>query len=119
MEYSHQKGIVNGVFGWPAIHTRKSGKEEVPKLDNIFIDIGAKNKKKLKKWTYMWDVSSLILTASISSTKQICLSYIDNRAGGFMIAEVGRLLHENKVKLPFGLYITNAVQEEVGLRGLR
>jgi putative aminopeptidase FrvX len=37
--------------------------------------------------------------------------------GGFMIAEVARLLHENKKKLPFGLYITNSVQEEVGLRG--
>jgi putative aminopeptidase FrvX len=34
-----------------------------------------------------------------------------------MIAETARLLHENKVKLPFGLYITNSVQEEVGLRG--
>jgi putative aminopeptidase FrvX len=34
-----------------------------------------------------------------------------------MIAEVVRLLKENKVKLPFGLYITNSVQEEVGLRG--
>ena len=34
-----------------------------------------------------------------------------------MIAEVARLLHENKIKLPFGLYITNSVQEEVGLRG--
>jgi putative aminopeptidase FrvX len=42
---------------------------------------------------------------------------LDNRAGGFMIAEVARLLKENKVKLPFGLYITNSVQEEVGLRG--
>ena len=41
----------------------------------------------------------------------------DNRVGGFMIAEVARLLKENKVKLPFGLYIVNAVQEEVGLRG--
>jgi putative aminopeptidase FrvX len=37
--------------------------------------------------------------------------------GGFMIAEVARLLHENKKKLPFGLYITNSVQEEIGLRG--
>ena len=34
-----------------------------------------------------------------------------------MIAEVARLLHENKKKLPFALYIVNAVQEEVGLRG--
>ena len=42
---------------------------------------------------------------------------LDNRIGGFMIAEVARLLKENKKKLPFGLYITNSVQEEVGLRG--
>jgi len=42
---------------------------------------------------------------------------LDNRAGGFMIAEVARLLKENKKKLPFGLYIVNAVQEEIGLRG--
>jgi putative aminopeptidase FrvX len=37
--------------------------------------------------------------------------------GGFMIAEVARLLKENKKELPFGLYITNSVQEEIGLRG--
>jgi len=42
---------------------------------------------------------------------------LDNRAGGFMIAEVARLLKENNKKLPFGLYIVNSVQEEVGLRG--
>jgi putative aminopeptidase FrvX len=37
--------------------------------------------------------------------------------GGFMIAEVARLLKENKKKLPFALYVVNAVQEEIGLRG--
>ena len=41
----------------------------------------------------------------------------DNRVGGFMIAEVARLLKENKKKLPYGLYVVNAVQEEIGLRG--
>src|SRR5690606_39186836 len=41
----------------------------------------------------------------------------DNRIGGFMIAEVARLLKQNNKKLPFGLYVVNAVQEEVGLRG--
>jgi len=42
---------------------------------------------------------------------------LDNRMGGFCIAQVARLLKEEKVELPFGLYIVNAVQEEVGLRG--
>ena len=35
----------------------------------------------------------------------------------FMIAEVARLLHQNNKKLPYGLYVVNAVQEEIGLRG--
>ena len=32
-----KKGLVDAIFGWPAIHTRK-GKEEPPKTDNIFLD---------------------------------------------------------------------------------
>ncbi|MEO1714585.1 MAG: M20/M25/M40 family metallo-hydrolase, partial [Bacteroidota bacterium] len=42
---------------------------------------------------------------------------LDNRMGGFCIAEVARLLHENKDELPYSLYIVNSVQEEIGLRG--
>ena len=42
---------------------------------------------------------------------------MDNRIGGFCIAEVARLLKENNIELPFALYIVNSVQEEVGLRG--
>jgi len=40
-----EKGIVKGVFGWPAIHVRDASKEEAPSLKNIFIDIGAESKK--------------------------------------------------------------------------
>jgi putative aminopeptidase FrvX len=113
-----KKGIVKGVFGWPAIHTRKSGKEETPKLDNIFIDIGAKDKKEVKALGV--HVGCVITYPDafhvLNKNKYVCRA-IDNRAGGFMIAQVARLLHENNIKLPFGLYITNSVQEEVGLRG--
>ena len=52
----------------------------------------------------------------LNKNKFVCRA-IDNRAGGFMIAEVARLLKENKDKLPFCLYVTNSVQEEIGLRG--
>jgi putative aminopeptidase FrvX len=34
-----------------------------------------------------------------------------------MIAETARLLKENRKTLPYGLYVVNAVQEEIGLRG--
>ena len=113
-----KKGIVKGVFGWPAIHTRKVGKEEVPKLDNIFIDIGAKDKIEVEKMGV--HVGCVITYPDsfqiINKNKFICRA-IDNRAGGFIIGQVARLLKEEKVNLPFGLYVTNAVQEEVGLHG--
>lgn len=113
-----KKGIVKGVFGWPAIHTRKSGKEEAPKLDNIFIDIGATNKEEVEKMgVHVGCVITYPDTFQILNEDKFVCRAIDNRAGGFMIAEVARLLHENKKKLPFGLYITNSVQEEIGLRG--
>ena len=113
-----KKGIVEGVFGWPAIHTRKNGKEEVPKLDNIFIDIGAKDKKEVEKMgVHVGCVITYPDAFKVLNKDKFLCRAIDNRAGGFMIAQVARLLKENKVKLPFGLYITNSVQEEVGLRG--
>ncbi len=113
-----KKGIVKGIFGWPAIHTRNKAKEEPPKLDNITIDVGAKDKAEVEKMGV--HVGCVITYPDefkiLNGDKFVCRA-IDNRAGGFMIAEVARLLHENKKKLPFGLYITNSVQEEIGLRG--
>lgn len=113
-----KKGIVQGVFGWPAIHTRQRGKEEAASLHNIFIDCGCSTKEEVEKLgvhvgcviTYPDDFMIL------NNDKFVCRA-IDNRMGGFMIAEVARLLKENKKKLPFGLYIVNSVQEEIGLRG--
>lgn len=113
-----KKGIVKGLFGWPAIHTRKSGKEEVPKLDNIFIDIGAKDKKEVEEiGVHVGCVITYPDTFHVLNKNKFVCRAIDNRAGGFMIAQVARLLKENNIELPFGLYITNSVQEEVGLRG--
>ena len=40
-------GIINGVFGWPAIHTRSGEKEEAPSLKNIFIDCGCISKEEV------------------------------------------------------------------------
>jgi putative aminopeptidase FrvX len=113
-----KKGIVKGVFGWPAIHTRTRDKEEAPKQNNIFIDCGCDTKAEVEALgVHVGCVITYPDTFTILNGNKFVCRAIDNRMGGFMIAEVARLLHENKIKLPFGLYITNSVQEEVGLRG--
>ncbi|MDG1160175.1 MAG: M42 family metallopeptidase [Flavobacteriales bacterium] len=112
------KGIVKAVFGWPAIHTRGAGEEKPPKLDNIFLDCGCATKEEVEALGV--HVGSVITFEDelMELNKRFYVGRaLDNRMGGFMIAEVARLLKENKKTLPFGLYITNSVQEEIGLRG--
>ena len=113
-----KKGMVKGIFGWPAIHVRQGEKETVPSLKNIFIDVGCSSKKEVEKLGV--HVGSVITFEDelITLNKNSFVGRaLDNRMGGFMIAEVARRLHEKKVKLPFGLYVVNSVQEEIGLRG--
>ncbi len=112
------KGVVKGVFGWPAIHVRQGEKETQPSLKNIFIDIGCSSKKEVEKLgVHVGSVITFEDELITLNKKYFVGRALDNRMGGFMIAEVARRLHENKVKLPFGLYVVNSVQEEIGLRG--
>ncbi len=112
-------GIVQGVFGWPAIHVRDHSKKEPPELKNLFIDVGAESKEEVEK---MGIYPGCVITfqdemTMLNDDRYIVGRALDNRVGGFMIAETLRQLREDEVELPFGLYVVNAVQEEVGLRG--
>lgn len=115
-----KKGLVPAVFGWPAIHTRINtpDKEPVAKVENLFLDCGARNKKEIE------DLGVRVgnVVTYVDGFQELAYDYyigraFDNRIGGFMIAEVARLLREDRKKLPFTLYVVNAVQEEIGLRG--
>ena len=111
------KGPVKGVFGWPAIHVRKE-KEDNPTMKNICIDVGASTKEEVEKMGIHVGTVVTFEDELIELNKKYLVGRaLDNRAGGFMIAEVARRISENKAKLPFGLYIVNSVQEEIGLRG--
>ncbi|EON75415.1 Endoglucanase [Lunatimonas lonarensis] len=110
--------VIDGVFGWPAIHVRDKAKEEAPKVENIFIDVGARSKDEvLEMGIYVGCVVTFKDELTELNGRFYTGRALDNRVGGFMIAEVARLLKEKEVKLPFGLYVVNAVQEEIGLRG--
>jgi putative aminopeptidase FrvX len=113
-----KKGVVKGVFGWPAIHVRFDEKELTPTLKNIFIDVGCSSKEEVEKLgVHVGSVITFEDELFTLNKDYFVGRALDNRMGGFMIAEVARRLKENKVKLPFGLYVVNSVQEEIGLRG--
>ncbi|WP_166334518.1 M42 family metallopeptidase [Sphingobacterium chungjuense] len=111
-------GIVKAVFGWPAIHTRSGEKEDAPSLKNIFLDCGCTSKDEVEALgIHVGSVVTYEDEFMVLNDRYYVGRALDNRAGGLMIAEVARLLKENKKKLPFGLYIVNSVQEEIGLKG--
>jgi putative aminopeptidase FrvX len=110
------KGPVDGIFGHPAIHISDRKKES--DLNSIFIDVGASSKLEVDK---MGIKVGTVVTFKDQFMKLGTNYYtgraLDNRIGGFMIAEVARRLKEKGKELPFKLYIVNSVQEETGLRG--
>jgi putative aminopeptidase FrvX len=113
-----KKGPVKGVFGWPAIHTRISTSEPQPKVESVFIDCGCKSKKEIEALGIHVGAPIIYMDGFDELANGFLIGRaMDNRIGGFMIAEVARLLKENKKKLPYTLYVVNAVQEEIGLRG--
>lgn len=115
-----KKGIVKAVFGWPAIHVRDREKEEAPAMKNLFLDCGCNSKKEVEKLgIHVGSVATFEDEFMIMNNKYFVGRALDNRLGGFIIAEVARLIKERKKKLNFGLYIVNSVQEEVGLRGAK
>ncbi len=112
------KGVVKGVFGWPAIHVRDAAKEETPSMKNIFLEVGCTTKDEVEKLgIHIGCVCTFEDEFMILNKRYYLGRALDNRIGGFMIAEVARMLKEKKDKLPFGVYFTNSVQEEIGLRG--
>ena len=116
--HTRKNGMIDGVFGWPAIHLRK-GKDNAIELKNIFVDVGYDSKKDVEKAGI--EVGNIV---TFKEEFQTIGDYyvgksLDNKIGGYIIAEVAKKLKENDISLPYDLYIVNAVQEEVGLHGAK
>ncbi|MDX2304570.1 MAG: M42 family metallopeptidase [Microscillaceae bacterium] len=114
------KGIVKGVFGWPAIHVRQFDEKDDPKptMKNIFIDCGCNSRAEVEELgVHVGSVITFADELMEMNEKYLVGRALDNRIGGYMIAQVARMIAENKIELDYSLYIANSVQEEIGLRG--
>jgi putative aminopeptidase FrvX len=116
-------GIVKGVFGQTAIHMRERGDEKVTKVEDLFIDVGVSTKEEvLDMGIHVGTKITYPDPPFFMGDDRLVGRALDNRVGGFMIAEAARLFKKHQEtygvgKPEFGLYIVNSVQEEIGLRG--
>jgi putative aminopeptidase FrvX len=111
-------GIVEGHFGWLAIHERKGSQSKItPEIDKLFIDIEASSKEEVEKRGIFVGTPIVYDTKFKERNGRFISRALDNRIGGYMITQVAKKLHDKKDELPYSLYIVNAVQEEIGLVG--
>jgi putative aminopeptidase FrvX len=113
-----EKGSLPAVFGWPAIHVRDPKSDLKMDVDTVVLDCGCTTDEEVKSLgVHVGSVVTFDENLMELNKKFLIGRALDNRIGGFMIAEVSRRIKEAKIKLPFSLYITNSVQEEIGLKG--
>jgi putative aminopeptidase FrvX len=112
-----RKGPLPGVFAWPSAQNR-SNADNAPKTSNLFIDVGCSSKEEVLELgidignPILFDEDVTLLNGRLYAGKAL-----DNRVGGFIVAEVARKISDARSSLAFSLCAVNAVQEEVGLHG--
>ena len=114
-------GPVKGIIGNTAIHIRdRTGGEKAPEVHELYVDVGADSDKEVAKLGLRVGHPGVYADALEEFGEgRLCGRAIDNRMGGFIIAEVMRQLAKQKAKLPVTVIAANCVQEEIGGYGAR
>lgn len=116
-----RNGIVSGVTGNTAIHLqdKKNGGGEQPAWKDIYVDIGASSREEALKLVQIGDPITYSDEFDYLSENILSGRALDNRIGGYMIAEVLRALSERRDELKINVVALNSVQEEIGGFGAR
>ena len=114
------KGDVTGVFGNTAIHIRETANERVPQWHDVFIDIGASKKDEVLERGIRVGHPIVFEDEPVElSENRLIGRALDNRIGGYIIAQVMARLSKKTKKPACTVYAVNAVQEEIGGNGAR
>ncbi len=115
-----RSGPILGVVGNVAIHlTKLEGEPKVPKIHDLFIDIGVRSRDEALKLVRIGDPITLNDRFELLRDDLAVARAFDNRIGTWSVAEALRLLHSQAKKLACEVCAVANVQEEVGLLGAR
>jgi putative aminopeptidase FrvX len=114
-------GPVKGVVGNVAPHLTRdeSDKDKKPKIHELFIDIGVRDRKEARKLVRVGDPVTLNDEFELLRNDLAIARAFDNRIGTFAVAEALRLLTRKRGKLVAEVNAVSNIMEEVGLLGAR
>jgi endoglucanase len=109
-------GAVPGVIGRKPIHLLKGEeKDKAMKITDLWIDIGAKNRKDALRRVRIGDPAVVAASALSLPNGRLVSRSIDNRIGAFVILEALRQLRRRRPKAEVHAVATS--QEEIGWFG--
>ncbi len=114
------KGEVTGIIGNTAIHLRRdeAGTEKSPTVHELWVDVGASSAKEVAAMGIRVGHPAVYLYGPLEMAhKRLVGRALDNRIGGYIIAQVMKRIATSKKKPAFTLICLNAVQEEIGGNG--
>lgn len=116
-----KNGKVSGVTGNTAIHLqdKKNGGGKEPSWKDIFVDIGATSKEEALEAVQIGDPVTYTEDVEYLNEDIITARALDNRIGGFAIAQAMKQIYKSKKNLAVNVIALNSVQEEVGGFGAR
>jgi tetrahedral aminopeptidase len=109
-------GLVPGVIGRKAIHLMdEDDRKKVPKMHELYIDIGATSKEDARKLVAIGDAGVFLQPyLELANERAVSMAF-DNKMGTWIVTETLRLLHERTHSAC--IIGVSTVQEEIGLRG--
>jgi endoglucanase len=112
------KGVVRGVVGATAIHLEDRDKDrKVPKMHEVFVDIGAADGKAARKRVSVGDPMTFVDDFEMLDDNIAVARGFDNRAGIWTVIEALRIARESRPAA--AVYACSSIQEETGLNGAR
>lgn len=118
MEVWTANGPVAGVIARKAIHLlSEEEKNKVPKMKDLFVDIGAKGRAEAAEIVRVGDPVTLKLGLRKMRGDLVSGPAMDDRVGVWVVLEAARRAAAKKPKA--GVFAVSTVQEEIGLRGAR
>jgi endoglucanase len=109
-------GLVPGAIGRKAIHLMdEEDRKKVPKMHELYIDIGATSKEDARKLVAIGDAGVFLQPyLELANERAVSMAF-DNKMGTWIVTETLRLLHERAHSAC--VIGVSTVQEEIGLRG--
>ncbi|MBN1522053.1 MAG: M42 family metallopeptidase, partial [Candidatus Aureabacteria bacterium] len=113
-----KKGKILGVIGKKPVHLlEEEEKKTVAKLEDLWIDIGINNKKRVESLLHIGDPVVPAVGLEVMNDDIVIGRGFDDKTGAFVISETLRILSQKKISSC--VYGVATVQEEIGLRGAK